>query len=459
MDPRQSVTLVDVRVEPAREAGTITGGGGICAGPDVPEWVSTLRDGVPVAARVEAGSAPATRLAGEYLWGGVTVQQPGHFVAEYAPRLLFSARGRPDCKVIFVLRKGAAPADLPGWFWDVLAWLGIDRSRIEFVGETPIVVERLTVFPQAEHLTVRLDHLDGTRQLDPTGVPSQQYLDALAENFADKGAEPIENDLVYVSRAGTTAPIGGEVYLEGLLRNAGVCVIRPEKLSIADQLRCFAGARHLIFAEGSSLHFRQLIGYRPQKITVLQRRPEQRIARGQLLSRADSLAYVNVVNGIVVGPFQKSTGIPARFAAFPHTDAAKLLAAFRGAGIDLDEVWDEEAFNEALEADLLEWAHHVRSISRKDALRYALNAQVSLTALGQPWEVAEEIARAIEPDRPLSRLQDVTPIERERDALLVQTDRLQRQLESIQSSASLKLGRALLSPAINLRKWRSRRTR
>lgn len=471
MDPRQSVTLSDVRVEPAREVGTITGGGGICVPPGAPEWVGTMRNGVPAVAGVVPSSAAVLRLEGEYLWGGVTVAQPGNFVAEHAPRLLFSARDRPNAKVIFVLRKNAAADDLSDWFWDVLAWLGIDRDRVELVGEAPVSVERLTVFPQAEHLTGILDDLPAPRSLDPTGLPSPEYLDALAENFESKGVAPIENEVVYVSRAGTPVPLGGESYLEQLLRNRGVCVIRPEDLSVAEQMRYFAGARRLIFAEGSALHFRQLIGYRPQRITVLQRRSGRQVARGPLEPRTDSLEYVNVVNGTVLGPFDKHTGIPVGYVALPHTDPSRLMDAFRRIGIDLTADWDAEEFRTALRTDILAWARYVRTISRTSTLRYALNAVVSLTALGEGPELAQQVAHEIDPDRPLSRLQDVAPAERERDelrherdalkrdrdALSTQVGQLHRQLDSIQTSMSLRVGHALLSPAIYVKERMPRR--
>jgi hypothetical protein len=403
------VTFADVRIEPAREVGTITGGGGICAPADAPEWVATLRNGVPAVGAVQPSAAPAARLLGEYVWGGVTVAQPGNFVAEHAPRLLFSASERPDCTVLFLLRKDVTPETLAAWFWQVLAWLGIGRDRVAFVADTPVVVERLTVFPQAEQLTGVLDDRPGPRDLDRTGLPSAEYLDALDQHASDRGIAPIENDLVYVSRAATVTPLAGESYLEVLLRGAGVCVLRPEEHDVVEQLRYFAGARRLVFAEGSALHFRQLLGRRPQTVTVLQRRPGRLVARGPLQPRVDSLDYVSVVSGLVLGPFDAATGVPVGYAALPYTDPARLVRAFRDLGIDLGGQWDDDEFAAAREQDLVNWARWVATISRNNALRYALNVVVSLIALGAPADVAQTVARVIDPDWSFDRLHALPP--------------------------------------------------
>lgn len=456
VDPSQSVTLNEIRVEPATEAGLASGLGGLVAPASAPEWVWTLRNGEPIAQAPQRTEADPIRFTGDWVWGGVTVHQPGHFVAEHATRLLYSARERPYGRFLFVLRKNVTVAGLSGWFWDVLAWLGIERERVAFVEQTPVIVERLTVFPQAEHLTGRLDDLPEPRQLDVTGMPSQAYLDALAENFAGKRLEPYENDVVYVSRAGMALRVGGERYLEKALSDAGVLVVRPEELSIREQMRVFAGAKHLVFAEGSAMHFRQLIGYVPQKITVLQRRPRRMVARGTLLSRADSLEYVDVTCGIVGGPFIPSTGMPITHAAFPMTDGGKLLNAFTDIGLDMERRWDRSAFRATLLDDLFEWARYVRRLSHVNAVRYALNAALSLHAIGESWELAEEVAREIEPNRGLDQVQDIAPLVAQLTGLEQQLTGLGQQLESLRGSASLRVGRALLSPVIQAKRWYDR---
>lgn len=457
-DPRRSVTLEGVRVEPAHAVGTAVGWGGICA-TDVPDWVWTLRDGKPLARGATPTEVPAVELAGDWVWGGPTVHQPGHFVAEHATRLLLSARERPESRVLFGLRKNARVEDLAGWFWDVLDWLGIERERVGFVDQVPVVVERLTVFPQAEHLTDRLDDRPALREKDASGLPSAVYLAALAENYAGKGLEPWENEHVYVSRAGMPVRLGGERFLEQALEAAGVLVVRPEALSVTEQMRLFAGAKHLIVSEGSALHFRQLLGYVPQQITVFSRRPGRMVARGPLLSRADSLRYVDVARGLVVGPFNRETGAPIPSVAFPLTDHASLVAAVSELGIDPEPLGDVAGFRASLEEDLLEWGRHMGRLGRGESLRYALNAVVSMAALRQDAEVGERLALEIAPHRSIASVKDVTPVDAERQALASQVESLRRQLESVERSASLRVGRSILAPAIRAKRWYDRTRR
>lgn len=123
MDPRTSVAFADVRVEPARTYNFDTCGGGPVLPADAPPWARFIRNGETLGDLFVPRSGPATFLPGPYVWGGVAVQHPGHFVSEQAPRLLFSACLRPDDKVLFVLPRGTEPEDLPEYFFDVCAYL------------------------------------------------------------------------------------------------------------------------------------------------------------------------------------------------------------------------------------------------------------------------------------------------------------------------------------------------
>jgi hypothetical protein len=462
VDPATFVVLPDVRIEPAWRPGLISGG--IVIGGDAPEWVSTMRSGVPYLEPVERSARPETALVGEYIWGGVAVHQPGHFVAEQTPRLVLALRAEPDMPVLFQLRHGTTPGDLPTWFWDVIEYLGAARDRVEFVQDAPVRVERLRVYPQAEHLTKVLDDKPDAPGVD-AGIPSSTYLDALGDIARARGIVPVTNDVVYVSRAGMPTGFAGETYLESLLTAAGVAVIRPEDHPLGTQLEVFAGADHLVFAEGSALHFRQLLGVLPQTITVLQRRVGNQVARRQLEPRVNALEYVPVVRGQALAPYVVETGVPYGHTGIALVDRDRLVGVFARAGVDLASAWDDDDFAAAQHADLLQWAHYVTPLSRKrmDSLRYAVNAIVSLTALGYDPVLTRAVAEAIQNQTSPASLQDITPVATERDnaraelaRLREEIVRLRTQLSTLERSHSLRLGRALLSPAIFVKKHLSR---
>ena len=92
-----------------------------------------------------------------------------------------------------------------------------------------------------------------------------------------------------VSRAGIAQRGGGghagESYLIGLLRSKGVTVLDPGQADLSVQMAAYAGAVRLIFAEGSALHGRQLLGRVAQDIDVLRRRPGKVMAQAQLQPR------------------------------------------------------------------------------------------------------------------------------------------------------------------------------
>jgi hypothetical protein len=184
-------------------------------------------------------------------------------------------------------------------------------------------------------------------------------------------------------------------------------------------------------------------------MTVLTRRSGRKVARGTLLPRVDSLTYADVTLGIVGGPYNKETGIPAGSAAFPMTDPDRLITALDDLGVDVREFWDTDEFVTALHCDLLDWARYVRRLAHTDTLRYALNAVVSLAALRQDPVLAKRVAHEIEPNRSIGDLASSAHLELERD-------RLSAEVRELRSSLSLRLGRTLLSPAIRAKQWYNR---
>lgn len=286
--------------------------------------------------------ARAERLERPCLWGGHAQFHFGHLIVEHLGRIVAARAARPDDAVLFTLPPGAGPADVPGYFWEVTAWLGLPRDRVRFVTR-PLVAAELRVAPQAEHLR-------GPR-------PDPAYLAALDALPAARALVPRPTPLLYVARAGLIARgkggHAGEGYLVERLRAAGVAVLDPGQEPLAGQLALYAGAARLVFAEGSALHGRQLLGHRPQEIAVLVRRPGNRLAARAIGARCDSLEYVAAATRIATPERRSGRALAANALSF--YDLPAVMAAFAGWGVDLAAGWDEAAFAAARDADVRAW--------------------------------------------------------------------------------------------------------
>ena len=126
--------------------------------------------------------------------------------------------------------------------------------------------------------------------------PSERYLALLDQTTRRNALVPKQSAVLYVTRSGLLR-LGkgghvGESYLVVVLQALGVEILDPGTATLTEQLASYAGARTLVFAEGSAMHGRQLLGRLPQDIVVLQRREEQKLARHNLTPRCRALRYV-----------------------------------------------------------------------------------------------------------------------------------------------------------------------
>lgn len=318
----------------------------IHGGPIWPDWDNAIlarhrRDGEVSDLRPQPGPVAHT-LSGDYVWGGQLIPHFGHLISEQTMRLAQSAQDRPDDPALFILQKNIPEQGVPGFVWSVLDWLGYPRSKARIVKETT-KVDRLWVAEQAEMLG----------EIPPTAT----YLDLLEKNSCAKGLRPLHCELVYVSRAQLNSPqegrLLGESYLCAMLEALGAQVCYPETLSLADQMAVYAGARHLIFAEGSAMHGRQLLGRADQSISVLNRRPGWRTAEAALRARAASVDYHDVCPTILAP--SSANGFLKLALGASIFDQQALIAAFESLGLPLGSVWDAKAFQTAVEADLRLW--------------------------------------------------------------------------------------------------------
>ena len=274
------------------------------------------------------------------VWGGFLDSHFGHFVADHLPRLAFSMRERPADTYLFTVDPGMTRADLARWVWQVFDWIGLSPDQVHLVTE-PMYVETLRVGPQAEMLA----------QVGP--VPG--YLDAIVHWAA--GLQPLMAPVVYVTRLGLPQKGGGahagEGYLVQQLQQAGVAVLNPSHATVLMQMQTYAGAGRLIFAEGSALHGRQLLGYVSQNIEVLRRRPDRMIAKAALRPRCDGLSYHDLTAGRLMAYWKQ--GSPRPDPALCLYDVAALIRIFQGLGIDLADAWNNAAYQQAARADIADW--------------------------------------------------------------------------------------------------------
>lgn len=292
---------------------------------------------------------PERRFRRPAIWGGYLSHEFGHLVAEHITRVLPASLARPNDLFAFTLPQGQSPETLPDYLWQIFDWLAVPRASVRFVLR-PSLAPELRVAPQGEML--------GNLPPDPAYLDA---LDTLPERHGLALGQSVP--LLYVSRAGWAAKGRGahlgEAYLVGLLRQLGVPVIDPATLSIRAQMQAYAQAAVLVFAEGSALHGRQLLGRIDQEIHVLNRRPGGDLAHQPLAARCRRLVHHDVTAELLTVSGRVKTRIPKpremRHLAASFYDIDALFAAFSGLGVALSRVWNMAAYRDAALSDALHW--------------------------------------------------------------------------------------------------------
>ncbi|WP_138467364.1 glycosyltransferase 61 family protein [Poseidonocella sp. HB161398] len=294
-------------------------------------------------------------IEGPCVWAGALMGHFGHFVAEHCQRLLFSRMLMPKARYIFTLPEGRGVKSVPSYFWHLCDWFEVPREQILFLTDRPLLVRELHVLRQGEQLE-RINLPFDVIHHEWCG-PLPEYLQALAELHKVKEIDFASGGTVYVSRsqlAPLTVRMPGESYLEKRLQDLGVTVIWPEKSPLAEQIEAYATAKRIIFAEGSSVHVRQFLGYLPQDLCILVRRKGARFGREHLEPRAKSLSYIDPIACNVLFTVTPD-GSPSRHTSIPIFDQDLLLQQFAEFGIDLAPVWDRAAYERAHDRDLADW--------------------------------------------------------------------------------------------------------
>lgn len=301
------------------------------------------RDGQPVD-QCPPPRAARKVLAGHAVWGGHLTMQFGHLIVEQLTRLPQSLAERPGDPVLFTLPPKAQAADVPDWTWALLDWHGLPRDRVRLVGRA---------------LQVGALHVAGQGEMMGTAATAPAYLDLLDRNLARQALEPDPAEVVFVTRAGLVARgqggHAGEAYLAGVLARAGVRVIDPAQHPVRRQVQIYAGAKVLVFSEGSALHGRLLLGRLDQDIHVLRRRPHRDLAAEQLAPRCARLQYHAAV-GQRLGA-RMPGGVNRLDLTAALYDLEVVCDLFARLGHDPRPHWDATAYRAAVMQDLRGWLH------------------------------------------------------------------------------------------------------
>ena len=194
-------------------------------------------------------------------WCGPLVHHFGHQVADFASRLLLSSIDYRSGELLWYPWKTPHHFDeLPSWQKFLLNYLN-PGHKIHRICLTPLHIKKLIIFPQQARMRA---------------APTLPHLEALT--WCQRSLPQYSHRVVYASRTRfspcTSAEtllgsFAGEVLFENFLRQRGVKIIYPETISLEHQLAYYRGADVLIFAEGSSQHCLELLGFNPEKVVIV----------------------------------------------------------------------------------------------------------------------------------------------------------------------------------------------
>lgn len=316
---------------------------GVVPQPDLPSyaayrWWSESRlapiEGVPMSERTEDWTydGPTEHVRGPYWYFGVMDRHFGHFVTGSLSRTWWHLDHPAHGRRAVVVSLGASPGEDGGVVVPpILDW---QREIFDYLGiESPLIINRATRFDDLL-IPEPAAYLLGPTQRKPLREGLAR-LDLQASGPRHPGRK------VFLRRPETSAlgRVIGEEALSPMLRAAGYIELRPESLSVRDQLRAVRNATHVVSVEGSALHLFNLLGLSPDTAVV----SLQRLS-----------GYSSGVFEAVLGPHVGSlstVGVAARFAV--GAGSAKHLVvpdlqAIRAKLADFDETIDWSRFDYAL---------------------------------------------------------------------------------------------------------------
>lgn len=171
----------------------------------------------------------ATRLRGEYVFGGYLFRHYGHFLIETLSRL-YAIRTCPDVPILF----SSTHRDIMPWQRDVFKLLGLRNEIIKLT--EPVVVDTLLLAP-------------------PGFVLPDTVSEAQITALGRMPAPPLTNKKIWLARS---SHLGGglvnERELEPLLTAAGWEIVHPQYLPVRKQVALIASSAHVAGLDGSAFH-------------------------------------------------------------------------------------------------------------------------------------------------------------------------------------------------------------
>lgn len=181
------------------------------------------------------------------VFGGFWLSIYGHFLIETLQRLYFIAKLPPEVDIVFPYVMG----DVHCWQQEILALLGV-RNNIVFL-QVPTLFRDIYVPPPGASLGWHL----------------------IGEQIAALGkveAKARRGEKLFISRAGISERgCVNEAEIEILLKKRGWEVMRPERLTVGEQLSRLARAETVFAVSGSALHSVLLLREAPQRFIVVPR--------------------------------------------------------------------------------------------------------------------------------------------------------------------------------------------
>ncbi len=224
--------------------------------PQASMWRGVKQTLIPLSRRPET----VTTLRGRWIWGGVFYPHFGHFLMESMSRLwaVHRAEGKID-GILWIPKGPYLPEDLKTFQKDLLRLFRVDLP-IQ-IARAPTLVECLIVPGPG------------------TGIGDISFgTDIFRHSIDEYFAHDIPADghsKIYVSRSGLGiqgSGILGEEAIDRAMEADGYAIIRPESLSIEQQIAAYKAADLAVFADGSAAHLYAMVARNPQRSAIILRR-------------------------------------------------------------------------------------------------------------------------------------------------------------------------------------------
>lgn len=184
----------------------------------------------------------AQRLEEKVIFGGfLNNNEWGHFLTDWSVRLWYAATEDTKSKVVFCQR---GTADLHPNIQTLLKYAGLPKERLLFLkeGDPPlrcaeIVIPEASLMPEGYTREYRFLFEKAVRAVRALDLPYPRY------------------EKLYMTRTGLEPKKDfGEEELEECYRKNGYQVLRPEALSVEEQIYYLSYCRELVSLEGSAAH-------------------------------------------------------------------------------------------------------------------------------------------------------------------------------------------------------------